>query len=262
VEPAIVGYSRGVRIKFFLNRHPIFDYALAVLSTSPIKTLADFKGADIGEINIGSNAEVQSDLALSGAGLHRDDYSYTPIGAGPAALTALTTKKVDGVTFPMQELAMDTAATGITFRQFVNPQLVDVPNSGFGATQATLDAKGDALKRYSRAMIKAFIFVRVNPRAAALMFLAGTNQRATPDLVATVTRQITSLEPLFPAYDLSNPRIGYLPVRGMELYCRDFYDAGLTPSLVPGADLVTNEFVAFANDFDRKAVIAQAKAWR
>ena len=156
---------------------------------------------------------------------------------------------------------MDTAATGTTFRQFVNPQLVDIPNSGFGATQATIDTKGDALKRYSRAMIKAFIFVRVNPRASALMFLEGTNQRPTPQLLATVTRQIESLEPLFPAYDLSNKRIGYLPKLGMELYCRDFLDYGLTPALVPGGDLITNQFVDFANDFDRKAVIAQAKAW-
>ncbi len=261
VEPAILGYSRGVRIKFFLNRHPIFDYALAVLSTSPIKTLADFKGANLGEVSAGGPAEVQANLTLAGAGLHRSDFSYTPIGAGPEALTALTTHKVDGVAFPMQELAMDTAATGIQFRQFVNPQLVDIPNSGFGATQATIDAKGDALRRYSRAMIKAFIFVRVNPQASALMFLEGTNQRPTPQLLGTVTRQIESLEPLFPAYDLSNKRIGYLPVRGMELYCKDFFDYGLTPALVPGADLITNQFVDFANDFDHKAVIAKAKAW-
>jgi NitT/TauT family transport system substrate-binding protein len=261
VEPAIVGYSRGVRIKFFLNRHPIFDYSLAVLDDSPIKTLADFKGANIGETGAGANAEVQAKLTLAGAGLHRSDYSFTPIGVGPQALTALTTHKVDGIAFPMQEIAMDTAATGIKFRQFVNPQLVDVPNSGFGATQATLDAKGDALKRYSRAMVKAFIFVRVNPQAAARMFLEGVNERITPELLATVTRQIESLEPLFPAYDLSNPHIGYLPVRGMELYCRDFQDSGLTPSLVPGKELITNQFVEFANNFDRKAVIAKAKAW-
>ena len=262
VEPAILGYQRGVRIKFFLNRHPIFDYTLAVLKDSPIKTLADFKGMNLGEVSAGDPAEVQANLTLAGAGLHRTDYSFTPIGAGPQALTALTTHKVDGVAFPMQELAMDTAAfPNITFRQFVNPQLIDVPNSGFGATQATLDAKGDALKRYSRAMVKAFIFVRVNPQAAARMFLDGTNQRATPELLATVTRQIESLQPLFPAYDLSNKRIGYLPVRGMELYCRDFVDYGLTPALVPAASLITNEFVDFANNFDRKAVIAAAKAW-
>jgi NitT/TauT family transport system substrate-binding protein len=261
VEPAILGYSRGVRIKFFLNRHPIFDYTLAVLNDSPIKTLADFKGADLGEVSAGGPAEVQAKLTLAGAGLHATDFTFTPIGAGPEALTALTTHKVDGVAFPMQEIAMDTAATGITFRQFVNPELIDVPNSGFGATQSTIDAKGDALRRYARAMIKAFIFVRVNPQASARMFLEGTNQRVTPDLLATVTRQIVSLEPLFPAYDLSNKRIGYLPVRGMELYCRDFLDYGLTPSLVPAADLITNQFVDFANDFDHKAVIAIAKAW-
>jgi NitT/TauT family transport system substrate-binding protein len=262
VEPAIIGYSKGVRIKFFLNRHPIYDYTLAVLSTSPIKTLADFKGADLGETGLGSPSEVQAGLTLAGAGLHRSDYSFTAIGVGPAALTALTTKKVDGVTFPMQELAMDTAATGITFRTFTNPTLRDVPNSGFGATDATLATKGDALKRYARAMVESFFFVRVNPRASAEMFLEGTNQRVTPELLATITRQIVSLEPLFPAYDLSEKRVGFIPIKGMALYCRDFSDAGLTPALVPATDLITNAFVSYANDFDHKAVIAKAKAWR
>jgi len=30
---------------------------------------------------------------------------------------------------------------------------------------------------------------------------------------------------------------------------------------VPGEDLVTDQFVAFANDFDKKALIAKVKAW-
>ncbi len=250
-----------MRIVFFLSRHPRYDYTLAVPSDSPIKTLADFKGADIGETNAGSTTEVSTNAVLAGAGLHRSDYSFTPIGTGPQALTALTLKKVDALSFPIQELAMMHVAAGMTFRTFPEPRLEDVQNSGVGASPATLVAKADDLRRFARAMVKAYIFVRVNPQAAAKMFLTGTNQKITPELLSLITQQIEELEPMFPAYDLSDKRIGHITVRGMKLYCQFFQDAGLTPVLVPGGDLVTDRFIDFANDFDHQAVIAQAKAW-
>jgi NitT/TauT family transport system substrate-binding protein len=262
IEPAILGYSRGVRVTFFISRHPRYDYTLAVLDNSPIKTLTDFKGADIGETNAGSTTEISTNSVLAGAGLHRGDYSYTPIGTGPEALTALTTHRVDALSFPMQELAMMHVAAGLNFRTFPEPRLGDVQNSGVAASPETIAKKPDLLKRYARAMVKAYIFVRVNPGAAARMFLAGTNQKPTPQLLATITSQIETLEPMFPAYDLSDPRIGHMTERGVELYCKFFADAGLTPSIVPVQELVTNEFIGFANDFDKRAVIAQAKAWR
>jgi NitT/TauT family transport system substrate-binding protein len=261
-EPVIVGYAKGVRLKLFLAHHPIYDYTLAVLNDSPIKHLADFKGADIGEVVNGSTTEVSTNATLHGSGLHRGDYSFTPIGVGPAALAAITTHKVDAVSFPMQELAMYEATSGVHFRQFPNPLLRDIQNSGVGATAQEIATKGDLLRRYMRAVVKAFIFVRVNPTASARLFIEGTHQKLTPALLKTITAEIEALEYLYPAYDLSDPRIGYLSARGLALYCKFFQDAGITPDLVPGASFVDNQFVAFANDFDKKAFIAKAKAWR
>jgi NitT/TauT family transport system substrate-binding protein len=261
-EPVIIGYAKGVRLKLFLAHHPIYDYTLAVLADSPIKRLEDFKGADIGEVVNGSTTEVSTNASLAGAGLHRNDYSFTPIGVGPAALAAITTHKVDAVSFPMQELAMYQATTNVRFRSFPNPLLADIQNSGVGASPDEIATKPDLLRRYARAVVKAFIFVRVNPQASAKLFLDGTHQKITPQLLATVTNEIEALEPLYPAYDLSSTRIGYLSARGLALYCKFFQDAGLTQQLVPGASFVDDEFIAYANDFDHKAWIAQAKAMR
>ncbi len=261
-EPAILGYAKGVRIQFFLSRHPRYDYTLAVPNDSPIKTLADFKGANIGETNNGSTTEVSTNSVLAGAGLHRTDYSFTPIGTGPQALAALTAHKVDALSFPMQELAIMNVVAGLNFRTFPEPRIADVQNSGVGVSPATMAAKPDQLRRFARAMVKAYIFVRVNPQASAKMFLEGTNQKITPELLSLITREIEELEPMFPAYDLSDPHIGGITLRGIELYCKFFQDAGLTPVRVSGRELITNRFIAFANDFDKKALIAQARAWR
>jgi hypothetical protein len=40
------------------------------------------------------------------------------------------------------------------------------------------------------------------------------------------------------------------------------YDSGRTSVLVPAAAVATNQFVAFANGFDKKAWIATVKAMR
>jgi hypothetical protein len=162
----------------------------------------------------------------------------------------------------MQELAMFNASTGVKFRMYTNPLLRDVQNSGAAASPQIIATKPDLLRRYARAVVKAFILVRVNPQVSARMYLEGTHQAVTPERLATIVAEITSLEPMYPAYDLSDPRIGYMSVRGLKLYCKFVQDAGLTPTLVPGEELVTDQFVAFANDFDKKAFIAKVKAWR
>jgi NitT/TauT family transport system substrate-binding protein len=262
VEPVILGYAKGLRAVFFLNRDPRYDYVTAVLTTSPIKTLEDFKGANIGESNVGSTSEITTNAVLSGAGLKKTDYSYTPVGIGAVALTAVQSKKVDAMSMPTLELAVEQMVGGVKYRYFPDTRLSDIPNVGFAATPATIAAKGDILKRYARAIVKASILIRVNPKLAARYFMEGSGQRVTDDALALMTREVEALQPDFPGYDLTNKRIGYYSARGLELYCKFIYDAGLTPALVPGDELVTNQFVAFANDFDKAAFIAQAKAMR
>jgi NitT/TauT family transport system substrate-binding protein len=260
VEPVILGYAKGLRAVFFLNRDPRYDYVTAVLTTSPIKTLEDFKGANIGETNIGSTSEITTNSVLSGAGLKKTDYSFTPVGQGALALTAVQSHKVDAMSMPTLELAVEQMVGGVKYRYFPDTRLSDIPNVGFAATPAVIASKGDLLKRYARAIVKASIVIRVNPQLAARYFMEGSGQRVTDDSLALMTKEVIALEPDFPGYDLSNPRIGYYSPSGFELYCKFIYDAGLTPALVPGNELITDQFIAYANDFDKKAFIAQAKA--
>jgi NitT/TauT family transport system substrate-binding protein len=262
VEPIILGYAKGLRLQLFLNHNPRYQYRLAVLGDSPIKHLADFKGANIGEISQGGMGEIPTDQTLEGAGLHKTDYSYVPIGLGPQALTAITTKRVDAVVLPQQEIDKMEATAHLTFREFPNPRLEGVPNMVFATSPAAVATKSDLLKRFSRAMVEAYVFVRVNPQAAARLYIEGIGQKVTPDLLANITSVIEAMEPESPAYDLSDKRIGYVSARGVALYCQFFEDAGRTTDLVPGNELVTDQFIQYANDFDRKALIAQAKAVR
>ncbi len=262
MEPVISGYEKGVRLTFFYNRDPLYDYALAVLATSPVKTLGDFKGLTLGEYTTGSAAEITANNQLSGAGLRKSDYSYIPVGGGAQGLLALTSGKVQGFAMPDAEMAMDSVIGNVKFRIFRDPILSDVPNVGYMAAPATLRDKADLIRRYVRAMVKADLFVHYNPAVAARYFLQQSNQKVTPDSIALITKQIEAYQQSLPAADPSSKRIGYFPLTGVAIYCSFMQQSGLAHVLVPAKELVTNEFIPYANDFDKKAFIEQAKAAR
>ena len=262
IEPIITGYERGVRLQVFFSRDPRYDYVLGVLDSSPIKTLAGFKGTTLGETNVGATAEISANDMLHGAGLRQGDYSYVPVGIGAQGLTAITSGKVAGVTFPSVELGLDEIVGHVKFRIFRDPLLDSVPNVGYMAAPATIAAKAEVLSRYTRALVKAALFIHYNPTVSARYFLEGSGQTVTPEALDLATREIQLLQGDLPAADPSSKRIGFVDLRGVALYCKFMYNSGLTKALVPASAVATDQFTAFANDFDRKAVVAQAKATR
>jgi NitT/TauT family transport system substrate-binding protein len=260
VEPALVGYEKGVRLQFFLSRQSQYSYVIGVLNDSPIRRLADFKGKEIGEVTVGTLSEVAADSMLAGAGLNRSDYSFVPIGYGAQALQAVLSKRVAATIDIYASLITDEVAAGTTFRIFHNPILSDIANVGYGGLPATIAAKSDVLKRFSRAIVKAAVFVRADPQAAARLYLEGSGQKVTPAALATQTHLLTLLENELPASDLSSRRIGYLSPRGLELYSRYLVDYGFAHQVVPGTAIATDRFIDYANDFDHQAVERFAKS--
>jgi NitT/TauT family transport system substrate-binding protein len=264
IEPIIAGYSKGLRLQVFLARSRTYDYQLAVLSDSPIHTLADFKGKTIGEPNAASNVEVTTNDMLTGAGLKKTDYSFLPVGVGGSALSALTSKKIDALATSAVELGALAAVGHVTFRIYKDPILDSLPNVGFAARPDVIAAKADVLQRFARAIVKAALLIRLNPQAAARFALMGENisSTITPEAIQNETQTLMTLQNELVGGDPTSTRIGYVPVNGVQLYCKFLFDAGLTPALVPATAIVTNQFVRYANGFDRKAWIAEVKAMK
>jgi ABC-type nitrate/sulfonate/bicarbonate transport system substrate-binding protein/predicted secreted protein len=259
VEPVFAGYDKGLRLQFFLARQARHAYVLAVLADSPIRALADFKGSVLAETTVASPGEVLTGSMLAGAGLKKSDYAFQMTGFGPAGLAAITSKRVDGAAFPYLEIVNDEVIGNLQFRTFRHPILKDIPDVGYAASPATIQTKADALQRFSRAIVEAALFVRTNPAAGARLYLQGAGQKITPELLLKTTRILTLLEDDFPAADPSNKRIGLLSPKSMDLYGKYLADYGFTRAPVPGSAIATDQFVAFANDFDHAAVVQLAK---
>jgi len=262
VEPILQGYSKGLRMVAFFVRNPHLQQVLGVLDNSPIRTLADFKGQTIGEINLGNNGEVYTQVMLAGAGLKQGDYSFAPIGTGAQAIQALTSGRVAGAAFPEPELRIYEIQANIKFRYYFEPLIKDVSDVAYVAPQDTIRTKADQLRRFSRATAKAALLIRENPARAAKDFIIGSGQKLTPELLATETRLLRNSQGMLPAADPGNPRLGEMPLRGMLVLTKFMADTGLTPARVPAAAVVTDQFIPFANDFDHKAFIAHVKTLR
>jgi NitT/TauT family transport system substrate-binding protein len=254
VEPVLIGYEKGIRLQFFLARQAQFSHALGVLAESPIATLADFKGKVLGETDVGSAGEVIARSMLSGAGLRSTDYSFVPIGIGAQGLSALLGKRVDGAVYPVLEFLNDELVAHASFRLFHHPILYNMGNVGYCATPVTIGAKGDALRRFSRAIVKAAVFVRTSPAATARLYLQSTGQPLSAEALASKTLLYTRLRDFFPAANPSNERIGELSPPEMSLYTKYLTDFGLMHSPLPGSAVATDQFIAFANDFNHRAV--------
>ena len=131
-------------------------------------------------------------------------------------MSAFTSKKIDGAAFPSVELQTYQVWGNLKIRYFYHPILSSVGNVGFAATPATIAAKGDVLKRYCRAMVKAALVIRENPAYAARLFLQGAGLKVTPDAIAQQARVLEVSQADLPGADPSSKRIGYLSPRAWK----------------------------------------------
>jgi NitT/TauT family transport system substrate-binding protein len=260
LEPVIIGYEKGLRMVDFMARNPALGQTLGVLEDSPIHTLADFKGATIGELSLGQPGEVITRALLAGAGLKPGDYTFAPIGNGAQAIQALTSHKVAAAAFPSPELRIYEVQAGLKFRYFSDPLLKDISDVGYVASPQTIAAKAEILKRFVRANVEAAILIRENPALAARYFVQGAGQKVTPELVATNTRLLSISQYMLPGVDPTSKTVGAIPLRGIEVFTKFMAENGLTTSVVPAQAVVTNQFIAYGNDFDHNALIRKVKA--
>ena len=254
MEPLVMRYDEGIHMKMFLSRASKFGYVIGVPEGSPIKTLADFKGKKIGvHSTTGTSAVFATQSALSAAGLKPADYELVTIGMEDQAIGELASGKVVAAALPFYELIPFMVA-GTKLRILRHPTLGDSANAGYAATPSVITAKGDALKHFSRAIVKASLLVRYHPATAARALLTADGKPFGDADVQRKTAELTFWEDDLPAADPDSRRIGAMSMTGMQAYIQLLKDAGLTKTAIPASEVVTNQFVEFANDFDHKSV--------
>jgi len=263
IEPLVTEYDEGVRLKMFLARASKFGYVIAVPEDSPIKTPAGFRGKKIGVHALtGPSGGVALQSALwEGARLKPSDYELVTVGYDDQAIGALTSGKVEAAALPLYEL-IPFMVSGTRLRIFRHPTLADVANAGYSAAPSAITAKADALRRFSRAIVKASLLVRYNPAAAARALLTADGEPFGEVDVQRKTAELTAWQDDLPAANPDNPRIGAISMSGTQAYIQLMQEAGVTRTAIPADQVVTDQFIEFANHLNRKSFEKYAKSLR
>jgi ABC-type nitrate/sulfonate/bicarbonate transport system substrate-binding protein len=148
---------------------------------------------------------------------------------------------------------------GVKLRILRHPTLGDVANAGYAAAPSVIAAKADALQRFSRAIVKASLLIRYNPAAAARALLTADGKPFDDADLQRKTAELTAWEDDLPAANPDSKRIGEVSMTGMQAYIQLLKDAGVSNTAIPVGQVVTGQFIAFANDFDHKSVEQYAK---
>ena len=261
IEPPIINYADGIRLKMFLARASKFAYVIAVPEDSAIRTLADLKGRKIGVhvINAAASGVFTTTSTLSLAGLKPSDYTLVPIGYEDVAADALASGTVAAAAFPYYEFIPFIVA-GRRLRIFEHPTLKDMANTGYAAAPAVLAAKANPLRRFCRAIVEAALFVHYNPAAAARLMLVADGKPFGESDVERTTAELNAWQDNLPAADPGSRRIGAISETGVKRYIELLAAAGLIQVPMPASEIVTNEFIEFANDFDHTQLEKLAKS--
>jgi NitT/TauT family transport system substrate-binding protein len=235
-----------------------------VLEESLIRKLEDLKGKNVGAPSFGAGGGFALKTNLADMGITPDHYTGIATGAGPAAVAALRSAKIDALV--MWDAMLGAAEnTGLKLRM-INISFQD-RLAGMSLATSAAFAKADpaAVAGYCRAMTKALVFTRTNPEAAIRIFWKEfpTTKPANVD-DATALKHSAHIMNRFLEMALQglpeDSRIGDFIEPSWQNSHSAFTALGTLKGTGTAKDAYTSQFLEACNAFDRAAIVAQAKA--
>ena len=255
----------GDLVSFFnLKRNP--GTFLVVLANSPIHKLEDLKGKTIGAPSFGAGGGLGLKQNLTEIGITPDQYTAIATGAGPSAVAALRTGKIDALVMWDAMLAA-AENTGLKLR------IVNIPlEDGFvGTTLATQDnfvnAHPKEVAGYCRAMTKALVFTMTNKEAAVRIFWDEFPNAKPANLDdATALKNGAHimdrwLQMALQGQPAGAPLGAFIPQNWQNTEDA-FTKIGVLNGTQPATAAYTTKFISACDDFDRASIVAQAKSWK
>jgi NitT/TauT family transport system substrate-binding protein len=268
-EPVISSYFNGkdpLPVRYFYNGVPSQTLEYAVLADSPIKTLADLKGKQIGVGALTWGTLPNSRAALRVAGLEPGkNVEFVAVGALGAGFQALKTGRVDALNFnsswdDMLELS------GTPIRRIAYPPVFqENPGNGFVAHVDTFKENPDLIRRFGRAYTQGQLVCEANPTYCVQAFWrqhpeskpADADGKGLADARELLVRRLRNT--LHHA-DGSDRVPGEYNLQVIKDAIAAMAKAGEFPTAdVPVEKIFSNEFVPAFSDYDKTALIKRAQ---
>jgi NitT/TauT family transport system substrate-binding protein len=239
-----------------------------VTENSKVKTVNDLKGGvTLGARDLGSAVVQNANGILRSVGLVPDrDYRWVSVGTGGPSVEALRSGRIDAYYGVDTEFAQ-MQNFGLKVRDLPKVDFDHkVPNIGiFAFGRDTIETKPDLVAGYLRGVAKGLVFCSTNPQAATKMAYDAYPQirpnlpgeQAISDGANVMGARLRN------AFPPGGSPLGEYPVAAVEIQIASLKDLGVISAAPPPInDWYNMSFIKAANDFDRAAIVAQAKAYR
>lgn len=249
---------------FNLKRNP--GTFMIVLPDSPIQKLTDLKGKTIGAPSFGAGGGLALKENLTQIGITPDQYTAISTGAGPSAIAALKSGKIDALVVWDAMLAA-AENTGMKLRIVHIPLQDDMVGTTLATSAAFADAHPKEVGGYCRAMVKGLVFTMTN-RAAAVRILWDEFPNIKPTGLDDATALAHGVHVMDRFLDMAlqgqpanAPLGGFIPSHWDNTLAA-FKTIGTLKGTEPASAAYSTKFLTACNDFDRSAIVAQAKGWK
>jgi NitT/TauT family transport system substrate-binding protein len=256
--------EQGGDLVSFFNLKRNAGTFLIVPPDSPIHKLEDLKGKIIGAPSFGAGGGMAVKENLAHIGITPDQYTAIATGAGPSAIAALRTGKIDALVVWDAMLAA-AENTGLSLRIVHIPLEDGMVGTTLATTTAFADAHPNEVAGYCRAMTKGLLFTMTNRAAAIRLFWKEfPNTKPTTIDDATALKNSVHIMDRFLEMALQDqpagaPLGGFIPANWESTHA-DFVKVGSLKGIEPATAAYTTKFIATCNDFDHSAIVVQAKA--
>ncbi len=265
-EPVFKSISQGQKLVLVYNylRRPVGS--VAVLDTSPIKSLADLRGKKIGAQSLASGNILLTNGLLAKLGVDPSkEVTYLSVGVGAQALQALRSGHVDALVL-FDSLYAQMEMMGAKLRYLYGEGQEKLFSTQFVVKQETIDTNPSIVAGFGRAVAKATVFAKENPEACVRMMwqefptsrIAGMPEaeQLANDKAIIVKR----MDVLWPA---AGEKWGQYRPDSIAAWGEFVLEGGIVDQKLTNLDATyTNRFVEEFNKFDPNEVIKKAKEWR
>ena len=270
-DPVILSRDKGkdpLPIKFFYNVTRRYNWEMVVPAASPVKTLADLKGKNIGVISLGTGNVPVTRSYLKEAGLTPgQDVQIISVGQGAAAINAFKSRQIDALNqFDVVHSQMENE--GIAIRRIPIPEkYLAISGNSFATHVDTIRDNPDLVRRFGRAYTKGLVACEANPAGCVEMMwkkypeTRPTSGEPAKNLENSVRILEANTRGKLPEGDLTSRQYGAFSKQSWQTSLEVLAQNGMMQDAnVDLSTLYTNEFVPDFGRFDTNAVIERAKA--
>lgn len=261
VNDSAKGKSLGLLATFLVRPHG--QYEFAVTQNSPITSLSQLVGKNIGVSNLADEGVAFSQYEMQTLGKPRSAVHIIPVGEAGEAATELRSGQVDALALPVANYSQ-IGSLGVKLRFLVPPWESQAMGNIMWMKKSFVDANQDLVQRFINAYTKSQLFFMNNPKAAVQISFKMYPQTLPAGMSesAALAQTLPATERSVPTFEPKGtnicPKYGCFSAAGWAWYLKYL---GIPPGKVQASSLYTNQFVDKANQQDLNAVISQAKSF-